>query len=105
MTPLNRHLRIFSLRALHATAGSGMTGDELKCALRSAFGRVAFTEAELDALLAGLKSDGLTDAATDPVLGVLWTLTVKGLATAERLAPEARSQESEVRSQKSEDRS
>ena len=85
MTALERDLKAYVLRALRAAEGSPMLGDELKASVRNAFPRVAFTEQQLDDLLANLKGDGLLDIKDDPIYGLMWHLTLKGDAAANRL--------------------
>ena len=85
MTSLERQLRAFALRALLAAAGNPLSDARLKGAVRDTFVEVAFAEEQLDKLLTGLKTDGLTQATDHPVLGPMWSLTLKGTSTAQQL--------------------
>lgn len=85
-TALERDLKAYVIRALHAAEGNPLLDDELKASVRNAFPRVAFTAQQLTALLEGLKADALTQSDTDAVLGLKWSLTLKGQTTAQRLA-------------------
>lgn len=85
MTALERQLRAFVLRALLAAAGNPLSDTRLKGAVRDTFIEVAFTEAQLDQVFSALKDGGLAQASEHPVLGTMWSLTLKGTSTAQQL--------------------
>lgn len=84
MSSLDRDIRHFILRALHRARGP-MAEPTLKDAIRSAFNRVAFTDADLRDHIVLCESAFLISGTEDEVFGTMWDLTPKGKINAQRL--------------------
>lgn len=84
MTALDRDIRHFILRALHRARGP-MAEAQIKDAVRAAFNRVAFTEADLRDHIKLCEDASLISGTDDEVFGTMWDLTPKGKINAQRL--------------------
>ena len=82
---IDREIKTFILRALHAANGSPMTDDSLKAAVRNAFAHVAFTANDLSDHVKGCEEANLIAGTNDEVFGVMWALTPKGKIRAQSL--------------------
>lgn len=85
MTQVERELRAFVIRALHAAEGNPLPEDTLKASVRTAFPHVAFTAEQLTQLVETLATEGFVTLAEDPLFGRLASLTNKGIGLAHRL--------------------
>lgn len=86
MTQVERELRAFVIRALHAAEGNPLPEDTLKASVRTAFPHVAFTAEQLTQLVQTLAAEGFVTLAEDPLFGRLASLTNKGIGLAHRLS-------------------
>lgn len=82
---IDREIKTFILRALHAANGAPMTDDTLRSAVRNAFAHVALTTAELTGHIKDVEESNLISGAHDEVFGLMWALTPKGKIKAQQL--------------------
>jgi len=82
---IDREIKTFILRALHAANGSPMTDDSLRAAIRNAFAHVAFTSADIKDHITACEDANLIGGTNDEVFGLMWALTPKGKIRAQQL--------------------
>ena len=82
---IDQDIKKFVLRRLLQKNGEPATATELKLAIRSAF-NAAFTEGDLDGIIAQMEEDNYIAGTKDDLSGTLWALTGKGKIRAQALA-------------------
>lgn len=85
MTNLEREIRQFILRALHATKGSPLLDETLKSSVRSAFRHLVFTDGDLRDHIKACEAAELIAGTSDEVFGAVWVLTAKGKIAAQQI--------------------
>lgn len=75
---MKKRKQIFALRALSRMSGQPMADDTLAQTLRLAFPYEIRADADAEAIIRDLESEGWAVGATDDLLGLQWLITPAG---------------------------